>query len=376
MKKIVALALAVIMTMTMFCSLAVTSSAEDVNYEASTKLVVTDNGDGTSNVKAYFYDQWDLGYIGCWFEITLKNVKDVSSCRVQTLYDYINAYSEEGFTVASKNTNLGTRKDPNWHQLQGDYERLDENTTNIIVAWWAQSYTPFSLKSEVLDEAFGGDLSADYGIVHEDYLEPDGSLLIADFNVETPAADAEDAWIQIHPINYDSGNFTVNTEIPLTFAGKRHGVGYWDKYTFNAEEPTVPAEVKVAGTSVRYANPQGLRFVAQITPNDQTVEDAGMVITAAGSDKSLDIPAKLYLDEAKTTYTAVIANLKAENYSRTFTATPYIVVDGARVSGTAGSANAHDVAVEILASDPDFGFEDRPDYAATAKALLNMYAAG
>ncbi len=378
MKKIVALALAVIMTMTMFCALAVTSSAaDDVKYDASTKIVVADNGDGTSNVKVYFYDESELGIIGSWLEITLSNVKpvegDAGDCCVQPLYNYLAVFEAE-WPIESKITNVKRVR----YQKQADYEYLDENTINIMVCWHSKdTVLPFSLNTDVLDMAYEDDICYDYDVDMADYLEEDGSLLIAEFNIVNPE-DGEEASIHVHPINYSTGNFTVNTELPMTAKGKRHGVGYWDKYEFKAEvePPVVPAEVKVAGTSVRYTNPQGLRFVAEITANDQVVEGAGMIITAADSDKSLDVPAMLYLDEACTTYSAVLANIKATNYSRTFTATPYVVVDGEKVLGTAGSASAHDVAVEILANDPDFGHEDRPDYATVAKALLNLYAAG
>ncbi|MBR5535821.1 MAG: BNR-4 repeat-containing protein, partial [Clostridia bacterium] len=95
----------------------------------------------------------------------------------------------------------------------------------------------------------------------------------------------------------------------------------------------------VTGAQVRYgggvdaegkvSTGNGLRFIAQVDRSfvGEEVTGYGILISAEGSDDTIDIPAVKWQDgESQTIFTAAITDLVVGNYNRRFTATPYVTV--------------------------------------------------
>ncbi len=85
----------------------------------------------------------------------------------------------------------------------------------------------------------------------------------------------------------------------------------------------------------------GLRFIATVEPKDNlaATKDAEVGILIYPADVAITdfntennnlvvIPAKTYQDEAKTTFSVALTNLHESNYNRSFTAKPYVKIDG------------------------------------------------
>ncbi len=106
----------------------------------------------------------------------------------------------------------------------------------------------------------------------------------------------------------------------------------------------VTAENKVGENS-------GIRFVAVVDRENTIANEAdeiGVTLTAAGSDKSVDVPTVKFQDETDTVFTVAVTNLAESNYNRNYTAVPYAKVtlaDGTEKTFTGNSATRSAYAV-------------------------------
>ena len=122
----------------------------------------------------------------------------------------------------------------------------------------------------------------------------------------------------------------------------------------------------------------GLRFIGQKTG------DANTVLDAAGQDPSiwveiipLDLadafgtePAKIeitqYYDDDQNIFTAVLKDIKEENYNKVFAATPYIEIDSVKYYGTPVKRSIYEIAAGLLTEGGD-------DTNEVAVDVLNTY---
>ncbi len=111
----------------------------------------------------------------------------------------------------------------------------------------------------------------------------------------------------------------------------------------------VTAENKVGENS-------GIRFVAVVNRENTIANEAseiGITLTAAGSDKSVDVPTVKFQDETDTVFTVAVTNLSESNYNRNYTAVPYAKVtlaDGTEktFTGNGATRSAYAVSAGLL----------------------------
>lgn len=366
MKRIVAFTLAVIMTMTMFCALTVSSTAADVDL--TYKVVCTEpDSNGVFDCKLVLVDSSAYGFIDCNFKLEWNpdEVTPVSQTIEGTdvCFDCSNAFTfaDEvsalgiGLNNVTQNVSVGDKHFQNVSTSHPTYFQFFFNSTNYPFGWgegWKNSVNTTLGKEAALTSANGNELTI--GTVQFKLNEGVDTATITADNVKSLAQ--------------NFGAATAFNDKPER-ADAKVAAG-----SATVTRPTGPVELTVKpGASIRYVAPQGLRFTSSINVVDDTatVEEIGTYITREDSDKVLNIPAKKFTDDANTIFTAVIADISSSSYGKTYFAQAYAVVDGVTyTSEKSAGSNPHDVAVAALEDET----WQSASYATQARNLLNAYA--
>ena len=175
---------------------------------------------------------------------------------------------------------------------------------------------------------------------------------------------------------YTFVNWTENGEEVSTDANYTFTVTTDCKLMANFEKNPPEVELYTAnGAQMRVAGTQGLRFISTIVKNDafENVVEYGTVLIPTESLDDGDIEnlvigksmanghavckveAKVLMaeDETSATYTAVITNIAEQNYTRSYTARAYAILDDGTVvySDTSTSRSIYQIAKLILEDD-------------------------
>ena len=375
MKKIVAFALAVIMTMTMFCALTVSSTAADVDL--SYKIVCSEpDENGVFNCDFYLVDTSAYGFIDCNFKlewnaeevtpVVIKTISGTDVCfDVNSLFKYSSETVNAGITLINttwtQTTGLGVNK--KYYQAVNsthpEYFQFFLNTTDYPYGWgegWQAQYYGLAGANAEFSSVTGNELLV--GSCQFKFNDGVTSATISADNVKSLAA-----------------NFTAATDFtdrPGTARAKVVPAAV----VVSRAAAVDPVELTVQpGASIRYTAPQGLRFTSSVNIVEAglTVDDIklGTYITREDSSKVLDIPAGIFTNEEKTIFTAVIADIGSANYGKTYFAQAYAVVGGnTYTSEKSAGSNPHDVAVAAL----DDESWQSAYYATQARKILSAYA--
>lgn len=397
MKRIISLIMSVLMIATMFCGMAVTSTAAD-QLPAHVTIVASEPVDGVVDVEIWVKDNSAYGFhnVGFgidWDETKLEPVTTTvagveSIFEITPMVDFVDAFNtyknDTGSTAA-----VGSA----YSLLKAGRVTLGQYLTGEAPYNWfainhsgSAAYTcGFFFDSAVVADVMGDDAVAALGIDSEKGIK----LGTASFKIKDGATG--EAKIEAYTEN---GQVLLTRDDFVTFDGLKaeEAMSFTPAVINCTTEPAAPAlpenvntlEVQT-GVSARKdtynGDNIGLRFTTKVDVDNWTgVSEIGTAIvkkgTKPGVDTTLTVPARVdingkYLQahtknedgkyvftpgittaDTNVTYTGVISNIKPANVDVEFEAYAYIIVDGVTYYSANSESASYNEIFNAAQNDP------------------------